>query len=90
MCLLPASAAPLHHAGCHPARVPASPQPADYRCCVGRHPSALLAGIFSPRPVLQIVATQTINISVAASSGYVTLESSSNRGGPPGVLNLRI
>ena len=64
VCLLPASAAPTHTAGCHPVRVPSDPQPADYRCCVGRHASALTTAVFSPRPAVESVETDATDPSL--------------------------
>jgi len=56
-CLLPAAAArsmlPASMSGCHHSRVPSPSRPADYRCCMNRHPAALMAKVFSPRPAMQ-------------------------------------
>jgi hypothetical protein len=90
ICLLPVPAAPLHSAGCHPSRVPANPQPADFRCCVSRHPSALTTSVFSTRPGMQTSAAYTVGASVVPSYGDAILAATSRPGSPPGVLILRI
>ncbi|MGA8214507.1 MAG: hypothetical protein WB799_13000 [Candidatus Sulfotelmatobacter sp.] len=89
MCLLPASAAHSPTAGCHPAGVPATPQPADYRCCVS-HPSALLTGIFSLRPALQALEADTVDVPVAVSYSDAFPTALAGSSGPPGALILRL
>jgi len=90
MCLLPTSAAHSPAAGCHPAGVPATPQPADYRCCASRHPSALLTGIFSLRPALQALEADTVHVLVAVSDRDASPTALAGSSGPPGTLILRL
>jgi hypothetical protein len=70
--------------------VPSHPQPADYRCCLTRHPSALLTNIFSPRPALQALEAGIIHVMAAASDGDAFPAVIVPSGVPPGVATLRI
>ena len=83
ICLLPVSAPPLHSAGCHPSRVPANPQPADFRCCVSRHPSALPTNIFLPRPALLPLRDGRIAVLAARSSGNPSSTALAGSSSPP-------
>jgi hypothetical protein len=67
-----------------------NPKPADYRCCVSGHPSALLTNFFSFSPAAQMVAADVAGASLCPSGGDAILTVASPPGGPPGVLNLRI
>ena len=73
-CLLPAAAShsmlPSSMAGCHHSKVPSPSRPADYRCCISRHPSALVAKVFSPRPEIQLVEAVAIPLFVASKGQY--------------------
>jgi hypothetical protein len=93
-CLLPAAAAqsmlPSSMAGCHHSRVPSPSRPADYRCCMNRHPSALVAKVFSPRPGVQPVDTGAIRLFVAAKHLDPSLSAVAPSVIPPGFLTLRI
>jgi hypothetical protein len=87
MCLLPAWTAPFHAAGCHPARVPTNQQPADYRCCAGRHYSALLTDIFSAPPALQPREADAIHIPAPLTSDNLSPTSPPGSCRPPGTYN---
>ena len=76
--------------GCHAPRVPSHPQSADYRCCVGRHSSALLTKIFPSRPALQILEFRAADVPVAASDADFSANTSIPSDGSPGILILRI
>jgi hypothetical protein len=91
MCLLPASPVPSHTAGCHhSSRFPTRPQPADYQCCIGRHPVALLTGIFSPPAALQPLAGETVHLLVPSLNSNASAFIAAPSGGPPNVISLRI
>ena len=89
MCLMPAMAQHSSMAACHSAPAPSPTQHADYRCCVNRHPSALVTSLFSLRPAVGPFEPDTIHILVASdlvASPIMQAHSSS----PPPVLILRI
>lgn len=90
VCLLPAASAHPSMAGCHPVRVPSPPQPADYRCCVSRHPAALLTNVVPPRPMLQPWQAAAVDVLVAANGENVFTAAMASSSGPPGVISLRI
>jgi hypothetical protein len=85
---LSASVAPTH-AGCH-SRTSSQPQPADYRCCVGRHASALTTGVFSLRPAVHSVEADATEVVLAASDSKAFPALVAPSGGLPGILILRI
>ncbi|MGA2643339.1 MAG: hypothetical protein ABSF15_01410 [Candidatus Sulfotelmatobacter sp.] len=88
-CLLPAGTAHSPMVGCHSGR-PSRPQPADYKCCVSRHHSTLLANIFSPRPAIDAAPADVTEAPVAATEGSLFLPTIPRSAGPPGVFILRI
>jgi hypothetical protein len=88
ICLVPGAAHPVM-TGCHH-RIPSHPQPADYRCCVGRHAS-LPSAIFSVHPAAQVLeGSDAIILSAAAGDSNVVSTVMASSSGPPGVLVLRI
>ena len=90
-CLLPAAAAHSSMTGCHSSRIPANPQPADYRCCLRRHPSALLTNTFSPRSPMQgLEASDAIDVPAAASDSGRFPIAITPSGAPPRFTTLRI
>ena len=90
ICLLPASTAHSHMAGCHSAPAPFHPQPADYRCCLTRHPLALLTNVFSPRPASHRPAAEAIDFLAAARASDGFSSAITPSGSPPDTLILRI
>lgn len=94
VCLLPAAAAHStlspSMTGCRHSKVPSPSRPADYRCCMNRHPSALVAKIFSPRPEMQPVETDAIPLFVATKGVDDSCSPLATSIIPPGFLTLRI
>jgi hypothetical protein len=93
MCLLPAASVQPSATGCHP--VPHSshsshPQPADYRCCVSRHPAALVTTFFSPRPAMQPCPADAIDLLLTAIESDSVPPTIAASGGPPGAFILRV
>jgi len=76
-------------AGCQHAPIPSRPQPADYRCCISRHPVGLAAKVSSPLPVMQPVQASFCPVSVAVACNAFPVVAVSP-GSPPGVVTLRI
>jgi hypothetical protein len=89
-CVLSASVVPSHNAGCHPIRVPSNPQPADHRCCASAHASALTTGVFSPRPTLQTLKTDAIDLLQPARETDALPFVVAPGGGPPAITALRV
>jgi hypothetical protein len=89
VCLLPAATAPFSNAGCHHGRAPANPHPVDYRCCLGRHASAIITNAFSPQPTPRAQDAFRAGI-VAASSDAGPVVRFTSSSSPPVYLILRI
>jgi hypothetical protein len=89
-CLLPVSAALSPTTACHSAPVPSHSHPGDYRCCVSRHPSALPMNVFSPRPALQVVESDAVQIFQAARESNAVPSFFAASYSPPGVVILRV
>ncbi len=89
VCLLPAAAAPVSTEGCHHGRAPANQHPVDYRCCLSRHPSAILTSAFSPQPAPRAQDVFRVGM-VAASSDAVPVISFTSSSSPPVYPILRI
>ena len=89
--MLPVAATPAPAAGCHHGELPTNPVPADYRCCIRGHRTALLNRVFPERPALIAVRLSDASLAPAdpGESDAVPRDSVPS-GGPPLVLILRI
>jgi hypothetical protein len=89
-CSIPASTMHPAMGECHHEQIPSQGQPGDYRCCVARHPSALLTPIFLPPAAVQAKAADAIHTIVAASDCAAPPNAMAPSGESPGIVILRI
>jgi len=90
LCFIPASTTHTAMGGCHHGQIPSQEQPGDYRCCVTRHPSALLTSTFLLPAAVQAKAADTIHALAEASYWAAPPIVMAPSGGSPGIVILRI